>query len=290
LPNTTRIDHILDDICLYYGDLTDSASIFRIVEQSAPDEIYNLAAQSHVRLSFDQPAYTTEVGTTGIVGILEAARGKGIKVYQASSSEMFGSSPPPQNEDTVFKPCSPYAASKVYGYNLTKIYREAYSMFACNGILFNHESPRRSLTFVTRKTTIGIAKILSGKIKNLEMGNLEAKRDWGHASDYVEAMYLMMQKDSPDDYVIATGETRSVREFVSYAFSLVGLDYQKYVTYHSKYERPNEVGCLLGDCSKAKQELGWEPKIKFEELVQEMLKHDLDTYNELPSRLGSAQN
>lgn len=243
-----------------------------------PDEIYHLGAQSHVRVSFDMPEYTGDVTGLGTTRILEAIRRSGIKTrfYQASSSEMFGASPPPQNENTPFRPRSPYACAKVYAYWMTVNYRDGYGLFACNGILFNHESPRRGETFVTRKITRAIANILAGKQDKLYLGNLKAKRDWGYAPEYVEAMWLMLQQDEPDDYVIGTGEAHSVQEFVEEAFSYVDLDWRQYVEIDPRYYRPTEVEFLLADASKAREKLGWEPKVTFKELVRIMVDADME--------------
>jgi GDPmannose 4,6-dehydratase len=249
----------------------------RLIEKIKPDEIYHLGAQSHVRVSFDTPEYTADITGLGTLRLLDAIRESGVnsKFYQASSSEMFGSTPPPQSETTPFHPRSPYAVAKVFGYWIAVNYREAYGMFVCNGILFNHESPRRGETFVTRKITRGVARIKAGLDKKLYLGNLDAKRDWGHAKDYVEAMWLMLQQDQPDDYVVATGEMHSVREFVEAAFQHAGLDWQKYVEIDQRYFRPSEVDALQGDASKAKKVLGWQPKVIFNELVKEMVNHDI---------------
>lgn len=283
--NTERIDHIYKDphaektkLFLHYGDLSDAGQLTHLIYNVQPDEIYNLAAQSHVRVSFDLPEYTGDISGLGTTRLLEAIRKSGIKTkfYQASSSEMFGSSPPPQDENTLFRPRSPYAAAKVYSYWMTVNYREAYDIFACNGILFNHESPRRRETFVTRKITMALAKIKLGIQDRLFLGNLEAKRDWGYAKDYVEAMWLMLQKDSPDDYVIATGETHSVKEFLDEAFSYAGLDWHDHVEIDPRYFRPTEVDVLIGNSSKAQQELGWKPKVMFKELVKLMVDADLE--------------
>ncbi len=284
--NTGRIDHIFKDfhepetrLFLHYGDFTDSSSIFSIVDEVEPDEVYHLAAQSHVRTSFDIPEYTGDVTGLGTARILEALRRSkrdDAKFYQASSSEMFGKvSETPQNENTPFHPRSPYACAKVYAYDMTVNYRESYGMFASNGILFNHESPRRGETFVTRKITRGIARILAGKDKALYLGNLDAKRDWGYAGDYVRGMWDILQYKEPEDFVLATGETHSVKEFLIEAFSLVNLDWEKYVKIDQRYFRPAEVDLLLGDASKAKRLLGWEPKVKFNELVKMMVESDL---------------
>ncbi|MFM7703055.1 MAG: GDP-mannose 4,6-dehydratase [Alphaproteobacteria bacterium] len=283
--NTNRIDHLYNDqniynksLFLHYGDLSDGSSLYRLIEKIAPDEIYNLAAQSHVKVSFDIPEYSSDIDAIGTCRLLEAIRETRIntKFYQASSSEMFGLvQSVPQNEKTPFYPRSPYACSKLYSHWLTVNYRESYNLFACSGILFNHESPRRGKTFVTRKITSGIAQILAKKIDKIYLGNLDAKRDWGYASDYVEAMWLMLQQPTPEDFVIATGETHSVREFLEEAFSYVNLDWQKYVEIDAKYFRPAEVDLLIGDASKAKQKLNWSPKVKFKELVKIMVDADI---------------
>lgn len=296
--NTKRIDHIYQDehrvenynFRLHYGDLSDPSGIFNLIQKIQPDEIYNLGAQSHVRVSFDIPAYTAEVDGIGTLHLLEAIRATGLKTkfYQASSSEMFGSTPPPQNEDTKFHPRSPYAAAKVFGHNVTVNYRESYGTFGCSGILFNHESPRRGETFVTRKITHAIAKILAKKQEKIFLGNLKAKRDWGYAAEYVEAMWLMLQQDNPDDYVIATGETHSVEEFVQYAFQCVNLDWKKHIEIDPKYFRPSEVDLLLGDPSKAKAKLSWEAKVKFKDLVKIMLIADLKNEGLNPADYGLA--
>jgi GDPmannose 4,6-dehydratase len=283
--NTQRIDHLYQDphlpgtrLLLEHADLSDSSSLNYVLRQIKPDEIYNLGAQSHVRVSFDVPEYTADVTALGTVRILEAIRETGIrpKFYQASSSEMFGAAgPEPQNELTVFHPRSPYATAKVFAYHTTVNYREAYNLFACNGILFNHESERRGETFVTRKITRAATRIKFGLQENLYLGNLDARRDWGYAKDYVEAMWLMMQADKADDYVIATGETHSVKEFVQETFSYLDLDWAEYVQIDPWYYRPSEVDYLQGDASKARRELGWEPKIGFKELVRLMVDYDL---------------
>jgi len=283
--NTGRIDHIYRDphdpktrMFLYYGDFTDSSSISEVVNKVEPDEVYHLAAQSHVRTSFDIPEYTGDVTGLGTVRILEAIRRskKNIRFYQASSSEMFGQAREvPQNEETPFHPRSPYACAKVYAYHMTINYRESYGIYASNGILFNHESPRRGETFVTRKIIRGLARILAKKEKYIYLGNLEAKRDWGYAGDFVEAMWLILQHKEPEDFVIATGETHSVREFLDEAFSLADLDWKEHVKIDKRYFRPAEVDILQGDYSKAKRLLGWEPKVKFKELVRLMLEADL---------------
>lgn len=282
--NTERIDHIYQDphddkpkLHLHYGDLNDASSLNRILRISQPNEVYNLGAQSHVRVSFDTPEYTAEVTGLGTLRLLEALRETGLvpRFYQASSSELFGSSPPPQNEDTVLRPRSPYAIAKLFAYHTVLNYREAYGMYACNGILFNHESPRRGETFVTRKITRAAARIRVGLQDKLFLGNLEAKRDWGFAGDFVEAMWLMLQQDKPDDFVIATGEMHSVQEFLEVSFEALDLDWKKYVEIDPRYFRPTEVDGLCGDFSKAKEKLGWEPKVSFRELTEMMVKADL---------------
>lgn len=283
--NTARIDHLYQDphehgvrLKLIYGDLNDSSSLNKIVQKVQPDEIYNLGAQSHVRVSFDIPEYTAEVTGLGTVRLLEAVREVGVKskFYQASSSELFGKAKEiPQNEKTPFHPRSPYAAAKAYAYYITVNYREAYNIFACNGILFNHESPRRGETFVTRKITKAAARIKHGLQDKLYLGNLDAKRDWGYAKDYVEAMWLMLQQDEPDDYVIATGESHSVREFLEEAFGYVGMDWRDFVEIDPQYMRPVEVDSLLGDSNKARERLCWKRKVTFSELVRMMVDHDL---------------
>lgn len=275
---TGRIEHIFDQIEMHYGDLADSSSLHHIISAVQPDEVYNLAAQSHVKVSFDVPEYTADVTGTGTLRLMEAIRtcAPNAKFYQASSSEMFGKVlEVPQTEQTPFYPRSPYGAAKVYSYWITKNYRESYDMFACNGILFNHESPRRGETFVTRKITRAVAAIKAGKQDKLLLGNLDAKRDWGFAGDYVEAMWLMLQADSPDDYVVATNETHSVKEFCQIAFEHVGLDWEKYVEVSEKYFRPAEVDLLIGDPAHAKKQLKWEPKVSFEELVKMMVDADV---------------
>ena len=285
--NTERIDHLYSDphindvkMFLHYGDLSDSSNLSRILEKIQPDEIYNLAAQSHVRVSFDMPEYTADVTGLGTIRLLDAIKETQIKTrfYQASTSELYGKVvETPQTEKTPFYPRSPYACAKVYSYWITVNYRESYDMYACNGILFNHESPRRGETFVTKKITHAIARILNKEQDKLYLGNLDSKRDWGYAKDYVEAMWLMLQQDKADDYVIATGETHSVREFLDEAFGLVGLDWKKYVEIDPRYYRPTEVDLLLGDPTKAKEKLGWKPKTTFKELVKIMLDYDLKT-------------
>jgi len=283
--NTGRIDHIYEDrhntgakLFLHYGDLTDASGIQSVVSQVKPVEIYNLAAQSHVRVSFDTPEYTGEVTGLGCLRILEAVRHAGIdaRIYQASSSELYGKVvETPQSETTPFYPRSPYAAAKAYAFYIAQNYREAYDMYVCNGILFNHESPRRGETFVTRKITRAIGRIKHGLQKKLFLGNCAAKRDWGHAKDYVEAMWLMLQQDQPEDFVIGSGETHSVQEFLDLAFDKAELDPTEHVATDEKYFRPTEVDLLLADPTKAKQKLGWEPKITFEQLVETMVEHDI---------------
>jgi len=283
--NTSRIDHVYQDphtpgcrLFLHYGDLNDASSLNLLLKKLRPDEIYNLGAQSHVKVSFDVPEYTGEVTGLGACRLLEAAREldlKNTRIYQASSSEMFGASPPPQNEKTPFYPRSPYGCAKVYAYWIGVNYREAYQLHVSNGILFNHEGPRRGETFVTRKVTRAAARIKLGLQEKLFLGNLDAKRDWGSAKDYVEAMWLMLQQPEGDDYVIGTGEAHSVRELCEHAFGHVGLDYQKYVEIDPRYYRPTEVDYLLADPSKAKQKLGWTPRTTFRALVTEMMESDL---------------
>jgi GDPmannose 4,6-dehydratase len=283
--NTSRLDPIYDDphsgqgrLTLHYGDLSDASALSRLIGKIQPEEIYNLAAQSHVRVSFDSPEYTGDITGTGTVRLLEAIRETGIspRFYQASSSEMFGMvQEVPQTEKTPFYPRSPYGCAKVYSFWITVNYRESYNLHASNGILFNHESPRRGETFVTRKITRAVAHILAGLQKKLYLGNLDAKRDWGYAKEYVEAMWLMLQQDKPDDYVIATNETHSIREFLDVAFGHVNLDWNDFVEIDQRYCRPSEVDLLIGDCSKAKRQLGWEPKTKFTELVKLMVDADV---------------
>lgn len=273
--NTERIDHIFDRVNLHFGDLSDGNSLERAVNAVQPDEVYNLAAMSHVRVSFDQPVYSVDVNATGTMRLLEVLRGSKARYYQASSSEMFGRVlEVPQRETTPFYPRSPYGCSKVAAYWLTVNYREAYGLHASNGILFNHESPRRGETFVTRKITKAIGRILRGEQDLLYLGNLTARRDWGYAKEFVEAQWRMLQQDTPDDYVIATGETYTVQEFVEEAFSYVGLEWDRYVRIDAKYYRPTEVDLLVGDASRAKHILGWEPKTKFHELVRLMVDAD----------------
>ena len=283
--NTDRIDHLYQDphisgtkLFLHYGDLSDSEQLTNIIYNIKPDEIYHLGAQSHVRVSFDLPEYTGDITALGTTRILESIRRSGIKTrfYQASSSEMFGAAPAPQNENTPFMPRSPYAAAKVYSYWMVKNYREGYKLFTCNGILFNHESPRRGETFVTRKITRGIANIIAEKEKKIYLGNLEAKRDWGYAPEYVEAMWLMLQQEKPDDYVIGTGETHSIKEFLNESFSYLDLDWKEYIEIDSHYFRPTEVENLRADPSKAKKKLNWSAKISFKKLVKIMVDYDLE--------------
>jgi GDPmannose 4,6-dehydratase len=292
--NTGRIDHLYQDphingvrLFLHYGDIADSTNLIRLLYRIQPDEIYHLAAQSHVRVSFDIPEYTGDVTGLGTVRILEAIRETGLKArfYQASSSEMYGQAKEiPQRETTPFYPRSPYGAAKVYAYWVTVNYRESYGLFACNGILFNHESPRRGETFVTRKVSRAVARIQAGMDNELYLGNLEAKRDWGYAKEYVEAIWLMLQQDRPDDYIIATGEAHSVREFVEEAFSYVGLDWRKYVKKDPKYYRPSEVDLLIGDPSKAKRVLEWEAKTRFRDLIRLMVDADIAAVKESTER------
>lgn len=301
--NTDRIDHMYVDphspqakLFLHYGDLTDGTTLRRILEEVKPVEIYNLGAQSHVRVSFDSPEYTVDAVGMGVLRLLEAIRdyqkrtGIQVRFYQAGSSEMFGKvQDVPQSETTPFYPRSPYACAKVYGHWQTINYRESYDMFACNGILFNHESPRRGETFVTRKITRAVARIVGGTQKDLYLGNLESKRDWGYAKDYVEAMWLMLQQDNPDDYVVATGETHSIEEFLNIAFSYVNLNWNDYVKFDPRYLRPAEVDLLIGDPSKAKAKLNWQPSITFEGLVKLMVDADLAAIG-LPTPNGDNQS
>ena len=287
--NTERIDHLYVDphehgarVFLHYGDLSDGTSLRRVLERVEPDEIYNLAAQSHVRVSFDEPEYTADVDALGTLRLLESVRdycercGSDVRIYQAGSSEMFGASPPPQNEDTPFHPRSPYGVSKLAAYWYAVNYREAYGMFISNGILFNHESPRRGETFVTRKITRAAGRIKEGLQERLFLGNLDARRDWGYAADYVESMWLMLQHASPDDFVVATGESHSVRDLLDHAFGSVDLDWREFVTIDARYQRPSEVDDLRGDYSKAKAQLGWQPRVHFAELIKMMVEHDLE--------------
>lgn len=285
--NTVRIDHLYQDphvngvrLFLHYGDMADSSNLGRLIYEIKPDEVYNLAAQSHVRVSFDSPEFTGDVDAMGTMRLLEAirltGRAKDTRFYQASTSELFGLvQEVPQKETTPFYPRSPYAVAKLYSYWAVRNYREAYGMFASNGILFNHESPRRGETFVTRKITRAVGRIKAGLQDKLYMGNIDAQRDWGYAVDYVEGMWRILQHDKPDDFVLATGEMHSVREFLTEAFGAVGLDWEKYVEYDARYTRPTEVDQLLGDATKAKRELGWEPRVHFKELVRIMVEHDV---------------
>jgi len=281
--NTGRLEQVYVDphvneakLFLHYGDLSDSSQLTNLIYNIRPDEIYHLGAQSHVRVSFDIPEYTSDITGLGVTRLLESIRRSGIKcrLYQASSSEMFGASPPPQNELTPFTPRSPYAAAKVYAYWMARNYREGYGIFACNGILFNHESPRRGETFVSKKITRAVANILSGHKEKLYLGNLNASRDWGYAPEYVECQWLILQQDDPDDYVIATGESHTVKEFVEEAFSYAGLDWRDHIEIDPKYFRPTEVDHLCGDISKARKMLGWEPKVRFKELIRIMVDAD----------------
>jgi GDPmannose 4,6-dehydratase len=284
--NTARIDHLYQDphtpnprLRLHFGDLNDASSLNTILRAIGPDEIYNLGAQSHVRVSFDVPEYTTEVTGVGTIRILEAMRESGMantRFYQASSSEMFGSTPPPHNEETPFHPRSPYACAKLFAYWATVNYREAYGFHAVNGVLFNHESPRRGETFVTRKVTRAVGRIKHGLQKDLYLGNLDARRDWGYAKDYVEAMWLAVQHEKPDDWVVATGQSQSVRELCEEAFGCAGLDYKDFVRLDPRYLRPSEVDHLLGDAGKAHKLLGWKPKTSFKELVRLMVDSDME--------------
>jgi GDPmannose 4,6-dehydratase len=286
--NTSRIDHLYNDphdpagsLSLHYGDLTDATGLRRILEQVQPDEVYNLAAQSHVKVSFEQPEYTADVVALGTLRLIEAVRdymsyaNRSVRFYQAGSSEMFGAAPPPQHERTPFIPRSPYAVSKVAAHHYAANYRDAYDLFICNGILFNHESPRRGETFVTRKITRAVGRLVVGLQDKLYLGNLESQRDWGYAGDYVEAMWLMLQQDQPDDYVVATGKTYSVQRFLETAFNYVNLNWKQYVEIDPRYFRPTEVDVLLGDATKAHERLGWQPTTTFEELVVMMVEHDL---------------
>ncbi|MFC2072260.1 GDP-mannose 4,6-dehydratase [Chloroflexota bacterium] len=283
--NTSRIDHLYTDphepgakLHLHYGDLSDGSQLTNLIYDISPDEIYHLGAQSHVRVSFDLPEYTSDITALGTTRLLEVIRKSGLKAkfYQASSSEMFGHAPPPQSENTPFHPRSPYAAAKVYAYWMTVNYRDGYNLFACNGILFNHESPRRGQTFVTRKITRAIAEILADREQYLYLGNLEAKRDWGYALEYVEAMWLILQQEEADDYVMGTGECHSVQEFLEEAFGYVGLDWRRYVKIDPRYFRPTETELLLADSKKAREKLRWEPKVTFKELVRIMVDADME--------------
>ncbi len=288
--NRERIDHLIRDpeiygqrLFLHYGDMTDSSSINRILEKVKPDEIYNLAAQSHVRISFDVPEYTADVDALGTVRLLDAIRETGLlgecRFYQASTSEMFGSSPPPQNENTTFQPRSPYAAAKLFAHWIVVNYRDGYGLHASSGILFNHESPRRGRNFVTRKVAEAAAKIKLGLQDKLAMGNIEAKRDWGHAKDYVRAMHLMLQQPRGDDFVIATGRTHSIKDLLDRAFGRLDLDWRNYVVIDQQYFRPTEVDALMGDASKARRVLGWEPEISFEKMVDEMVDYEISRFS-----------
>ncbi|MEY9951162.1 GDPmannose 4,6-dehydratase [Leifsonia sp. EB34] len=282
--NTNRIDHIFQDphdegqrLILHFGDLTDGSRLVTLLAEIQPDEVYNLAAQSHVRVSFDEPEYTGDTTGLGTIRLLEAIRSAGVqpRFYQASSSEMFGATPPPQNEETPFYPRSPYGVAKVYSYWITRNYREAYGLFATNGILFNHESPRRGATFVTRKITRAVARIAAGQQSELYMGNLDAVRDWGYAPEYVEGMWRMLQHDEPQDYVLATGTAYSVKDFLRFSFEHAGLDWEKYVKFDERYLRPTEVDSLIGDAGKAQELLGWTPKILTPRLAQIMVDADI---------------
>jgi GDPmannose 4,6-dehydratase len=293
--NTGRIDHLYQDphdpdarLFLYYGDLANSEQLAHLLYDLQPDEMYHLGAQSHVKVSFEMPEYTGDVTGLATTRILQAICRSGIKTkfYQASSSEIFGNAPAPQNEDTPFRPQSPYAAAKLYAYWMVLNYRQGYHLFACNGLLFNHESPRRGETFVTRKITRTIAKILTGQQKKLYLGNLEAQRDWGYAPEYVEAMWFMLQQDRPDDYVIGTGKTHSIKEFVEAAFAYVGLDWHVYVEIDPRYFRPTEVDRLQADASKAREKLGWEPRIHFDELIAIMVDADMEAVGLQPIGRG----
>jgi GDPmannose 4,6-dehydratase len=294
--NRSRIDHLQHAapdhqdgtrFFLHYGDMTDSGGLNRLVKLVRPDEIYNLAAQSHVHISFDQPEYTADADGLGTTRLLEAVRTTGLptRFYQASTSEMFGSSRPPQNERTPFWPRSPYACAKLYAHWTTVNYREAHGIHACSGILFNHESPRRGENFVTRKVTRAVASILAGQQDRLLLGNLDARRDWGHARDYVQAMWLMLQQAEPEDFVIASGVSRTVRELVETAFGIAALDWTKYVQVDAAYVRPAEVNHLCGDASKARDRLGWQPATSFDDMIREMLQHDLESLGLDPKSL-----
>jgi GDPmannose 4,6-dehydratase len=292
--NTERLDQVYQDphesdarLFLHYGDLNDGVSLVTLLHKVQPDEVYNLGAQSHVRVSFDQPVFTGDVTGLGAIRLLEAIRASEIdtRIYQASSSEMFGAAPPPQDESTPFHPRSPYGAAKVYAYWATRNYREAYGLFAVNGILFNHESPRRGETFVTRKITRAVARIKAGLQSELFMGNLDAVRDWGYAPEYVDAMWRMLQTDEPNDYVVATGSAYSVRDFLVTAFELAGLDWEKHVRHDPRYERPSEVDALIGDASRAETALGWRAKVHMPELCRIMVEADIEQLdNELSGR------
>jgi GDPmannose 4,6-dehydratase len=284
--NTARIDHLIFDqhvknrpnLRLHYADLTDGSRLTTLLNDIKPDEVYHLAAQSHVRVSFDEPEYTGDITGLGTIRLLDAIRitAPEAKFYQASSSEMFGATPPPQDESTPFYPRSPYGAAKVYAYWITKNYREAYGMFACNGILFNHESPRRGETFVTRKITRAVARIKAGIEKELYLGNLDSVRDWGHAAEYVEGMWLMLQADKPDDFVLATGTSTTVKQFLQFSFGAAGLDWEQYVKFDQRYLRPTEVDALIGDASKAREVLGWQYKTEPSQLAEVMVNADIE--------------
>ncbi len=293
--NTHRIDHLFVDLhepearlFLHYGDLSDGNQLTHLIYEVQPDEIYHLGAQSHVRVSFDIPEYTGDITGLGATRILEAVRRSGVQArfYQASSSEMFGGAPAPQGEQTAFSPRSPYAAAKVYAYWMTVNYREGHSLFACNGILFNHESPRRGETFVSRKISRGVAHIIAGKQQHLYLGNLDARRDWGFAPEYVKAMWLMLQQERPRDYVIGTGEAHSVREFLEEAFGYAGLDWQEHVRIDERYFRPTDVELLAADTSRARRELGWIPAVSFRELVRIMVDADMESVGLIPPGAG----
>jgi len=293
--NTCRIEHLFADphepgarMFLHYGDLSDGNQLTHLIYGVQPDEIYHLGAQSHVRVSFDMPEYTGDITGLGTTRILEAVRRSGVKAkfYQAASSEMFGNATPPQNEDSPFRPRSPYAAAKVYAYSMTSNYREAYNLFACNGVLFNHESPRRGETFVTRKVSRAIAHIIAGKQQLVFLGNLNSKRDWGYAPEYVEAMWLMLQQDKAEDYAVGTGECHSVREFVEEAFNYAGLDWEQYVRIDPRYFRPTDVQLLVADASRARRDLGWRAKVTFKELVWIMVDADMAAQELTPPGKG----
>jgi GDPmannose 4,6-dehydratase len=295
--NTDRIEHLLTDphepragMFLHYGDLVDGGRLMHLIYEISPDEVYHLGAQSHVRVSFDMPEHTGDVTGLGTTRILEAIRRSGVrtKFYQAGSSEMFGNGSPPQNEDSPFCPRSPYAAAKVYGYWMTRNYREAYDLFCCNGILFNHESPRRGEAFVTRKISRAIAHIIAGKQQVLFLGNLKAKRDWGYAPEYVEAMWLILQQDEPRDYVVGTGECHSVKEFLDAAFRYAKVDWEKYVSIDPRLFRPAEADLLVADAARARKELGWDPKVGFKELVRIMVDADMRAVGLTPPGEGEA--
>ncbi len=293
--NTGRLEHVYRDphdpdvkLFMHYGDLANSEQLTNLIYNIRPEETYHLGAQSHVKVSFEMPEYTGDVSGLGTTRVLESIRRSGIKTrfYQASSSEMFGDAPPPQSERTPFRPMSPYAAAKVYAYWMTVNYREGYALWACNGILFNHESPRRGETFLTRKVSTAIARILAGKQRKLYLGNLDAKRDWGYAPEYVDAIWLMLQQDEPDDYVIGTGEAHSVREFVQEAFAYANLDWKEHVVVDPRYLRPTEVPVIFADAQKAKTRLGWEPRIRFAELVRIMVDADMEAEGLTPIGQG----